>query len=97
MTRTKKLDLYLAVPLPGDYETAAFRDRAWDMLRYDRCYPFTEGSPQGWVVFKQPYREGAPGRWTLDRWRSFGFQRFQMATAPVGEPPTFPNGFEEVR
>lgn len=77
----KKAEWYLAVR-DDDRDIPS---RVWDMLRYDSCYPVSN-APSGWVVLKQPYRDGIKGGFTLARWSSFGFRDLPMAPAPLGHP-----------
>jgi hypothetical protein len=67
-----KQDHYLAVR-----ETNNIARDTWDMLRYDACYPISN-APDGWVILKQPYRDGIRGGFTIERWESFGFRGENM-------------------
>ena len=74
----RKIDHYLAIR--DSYHDVA--SQAWDMMRYDRCYP-ASNTPSGWIVFIQPYRESVRGGFTIDRWTSFGFRNIVTGTAPT--------------
>ncbi len=67
---TTKVDHYIAF---RTRERSADSDAAWDMMRYDRCYP-ASNTPSGWLVFLQPHLDGVKGGFTVARWESFGFR-----------------------
>lgn len=51
--------------------------QAWDMLRYDTCYPSHEANlPENWFLVRQDYRQGYNSRFTIARWESFGYRHF---------------------
>ena len=93
-----RCDWYLAVYVGTD-ELGYTQDpnagrvecRAWDMLRYDRCYPASNAErfeKMGFLLFKQPYQKDIRGGFTTARWESFGFRDYLVAPAtPNGSIP----------
>jgi hypothetical protein len=88
----KRAHAFLAVRLGGP-EARALEDRkavAFDMLRYDRCYPIPVGGlPDNWLALKQPWQEGIRPGFTFARWESFGFRHFVYAEGTDHPPFTF--------
>jgi hypothetical protein len=84
----KKVEWYLAVRNEPDLPA-----RVFDMLRYDACFPISN-APDGWVVFRQPYREGHRGGFTVARWASFGFRHLVAVEGQKGEP-SFPDALRK--
>jgi hypothetical protein len=86
----KKINHFIAIPLfskTGDtldsLQENSLKLSIWDMLRYDSCYPMPN-APSDFLILMQPYRVGARGGFTIDRWKSFGITRCVTGEAEVG-------------
>lgn len=98
-SRNTKVPWYIAVYV-GSEELGWVQDpnagriecRVWDMLRYDRCYPASNGErfeEMGFILLKQPYQQDVKGGFTVGRWESMGFKTLFFGPASLSGSPSF--------
>lgn len=98
-TTATRCDWYLAVYVGNDKlgwvedpNAGRLESRMWDMLRYDRCYPASNGErfrDMGFYLLKQPYQKDIMGGFTLGRWESKGFKYLIQGPASTSGSVSF--------
>lgn len=89
MARGGKVTHYIAFSTADHPHRRSMADAAFDMMRYDRCYPATN-TPDGWIVFEQPHQDGIQGGFTVARWESFGFRNPVLGSRGMAEGSGIP-------